>query len=141
MYRPPLPFFSCSHDGVTEAMLAHNRLLKKLASHDSAGSWASCRWLTDFFLLGLRCGWGSRAAAPRNGRKTKRTVTVPLRPGARDRPAGGARSRGRRVPIEGVLLLIALLARWRPDDEDRKQLLFVDGTTRPTRPDPMIHTS
>ena len=36
--------------------------------------------------------------------------------------------------MEGVLLLIALLARWRPDDENRKQLL-VDGTTRPTRAD------
>ena len=77
------------------------------------------------------------------GRATQRqkhesTVTVPLRP--RDRPSEGARSRGRRVPIEGVPLLTALLARWRPDDEDRKQLLFVDGTTRPTRPDPMIHT-
>ena len=44
----------------------------------------------------------------------------------RRRPGG----RGRRVPVQGVLLLIA---RWRPDDEDRKQLLFVDGTTRPTR--------
>ena len=54
-------------------------------------------------------------------------VAVPLRPGARDRPAEGARSRGRRFPIEGVLLLIALLARWRPDDEDQKQLLPVDA--------------
>ena len=34
----------------------------------------------------------------------------------------------------------SFLARWRPDDEDRKQLLLVDGTTRPTRPDPTIHT-
>ena len=67
-------------------------------------------------------------------------VAVPLRPGARDRPAGGARSRGRLVPIEGVLFLIALLRRWRPDDEDRKQLLLVDGTTRPARLDPTIHT-
>ena len=68
----------------------------------------------------------------------ERTATVPLRP--RDRPAGGARSRGRRVPIEGVLLLIARLARWRSDDEDWKQLLLVDGTTRPTRQDPVVHT-
>ena len=70
----------------------------------------------------------------------ERTDTVPLRPGARDRPAGGARSRGRRVPIEGVLLLIALLAQWRPDDEDPKPLFLVDGTTRPTRLDNTIHT-
>ena len=60
-----------------------------------------------------------------------------LRPGAQDRPTGGARSRGRRVLIEGVLLLTALLARW---DEDRKQLLLVDGTTRPTRRDPTMNT-
>ena len=80
---------------------------------------------------------GSRAAAPRNGRTTKSAVTVPLRNGALDRPAEGARSRSRRVPIEGVLLLIA---RWRSDDEDWKQLLLVDGTARPTRLDPTIHT-
>ena len=78
-------------------------------------------------------GRGSAAAAPRNGRTTTSAVTVPLRPGAQDRPAEGARSRGRRVPIEGVLLQFVLLAWWRPDDEDRKQLLLLDGTTRPTR--------
>ena len=79
-------------------------------------------------------------AAPRNGRTTESAVAVTLRPGARYRPAGGARSRGRRVPIEGVLLLIALLPRWRQYDEDLKQLLLVDGTTRPTRLDPSTHT-
>ena len=58
----------------------------------------------------------------------KSAVIVPLRPGARERPAAGARSRGRRVPIEGVLLLIALLARWRADDQDWKQLLLTHET-------------
>ena len=42
-----------------------------LASHVSAGSWASCNWLTDVSLLSLMRGRGSRAAAPRNGRTTK----------------------------------------------------------------------
>ena len=41
------------------------------------------------------------------------------------RPSG----RGRRVPVQGVLLLVALLPRRRPDDEDREQLLCVDGAT------------
>ena len=69
------------------------------------------------------------------GRATQRqnhesTVAVPLWPGARVRSVGGTRSRGGRVPVEGVLLLITLLARWRPDDEDSKLLLLlVDGTT------------
>ena len=43
-------------------------------------------------------------------------------------------SRGRRVPVQGVLLLVALLPRRRPDDEDREQLLLVDGATRLTGP-------
>ena len=59
---------------------------------------------------------------------------MPLQPS----PSEGGRSRGRRVPSEGVLL-IALLTRWRPDDEDRKQLLYVDGTTRLTGPNPVRH--
>ena len=37
----------------------------------------------------------------------------------RRRPCGG------RVPVQGVLLLVALLPRRRQDDEDREQLLFV----------------
>ena len=85
-----------------------------------------------------RPGVQGRCATQRQNHE--RTVTVPLRPGARDRPAGGARSRGRRVPIEGVLLLIVHLAHRRPDDDDRKKQLVVDGTTLPTRPDPVIHT-
>ena len=53
----------------------------------------------------------------------------------RRRPGG----RGRRDPVQGMLLLVALLPRKRPDDEDREQLLFVDGATRPTRRTPVIH--
>ena len=34
--------------------------------------------------------------------------------------------------VQGVLLLVALLPRRRPDDEDGEQLLFVDGATRLT---------
>ena len=45
----------------------------------------------------------------------------------RRRPGG----RWRRVPVQGVLL-VALLPRKRPDDEDREQLLCVDGATRLT---------
>ena len=83
----------------------------------------------------------SRAAAPRKGRTTKSTVTVPLRPGAQNRPAGGARSRGRRVPIEGVLLLIALLAQLAPRRRGSGSSCFLwTGQTDPTRPDPMIHS-
>ena len=33
------------------------------------------------------------------------------------------------LPVQGVLLLVALLPRRRPDDEDREQLLCVDGAT------------
>ena len=64
------------------------------------------------------------------------TVTVPLGSGVRP----GSPRRRNSQPRKGVLLQIALLARWCPDDEDRKQLLLVDGTIRPTRPDPTIHT-
>ena len=52
----------------------------------------------------------------------------------RRRPGG----RGRRVPVQGVLLLVALLPRRRPNNEDRGQLLFVDGATRLTGPNPVI---
>ena len=47
--------------------------------------------------------------------------------------------RGRRVPVEGVLLLVALPPRRRPDDEDQEQLLFVDGTTRLAGRNPVSH--
>ena len=50
----------------------------------------------------------------------------------RRRPSGG------RVPVQGVLLLVALLPRWRPD-EDQEQLLPVDGATRLTGPNPVRH--
>ena len=43
------------------------------------------------------------------------------------------------VPVQGVLLLAALLPRRRPDDEDREHLLFVDGTPRFTGPNPVSH--
>ena len=49
-----------------------------------------------------RPGAQGSGATQRQNHET--TVTVPLRPGAGDHSAGGARSRGRRVPIEGVLL-------------------------------------
>ena len=55
-----------------------------------------------------------------------------------DAPRRRPESRGRRVPVQGVLLLVALLPRRRPDDEDREELLFcgffVDGATRLTEP-------
>ena len=53
----------------------------------------------------------------------------------RRRPGG----RGRRDPVQGMLLLVALLPRRPPDDEDREQLLFVDGVTRLTGPNPVSH--
>ena len=53
---------------------------------------------------------------------------------------GGPGGRRRRVPSEGMLLLVALLPRRRPDDEDWEQLLCVDGTTRLAGPNPVIHT-
>ena len=137
-------------DGVTEALRALGRgelhtergslLLKKLsqragaielvetsslprylASHVSAGWWASCNWLTDFFLLSLMRGRGVQGGCATQRQNHESADTVYLRPGAWDHSAGGAHSRGRRVPSEGVLLLIALLARWPPDDEDRKR--------------------
>ena len=46
------------------------------------------------------------------------------------------RGRGRRVPVQGVLLLVALLPRRRQDDEEREQLLFVDGAIRLTKAEP-----
>ena len=49
------------------------------------------------------------------------------------------RGRGRRVPVQGVLLLVALLPRRRPDDKDPEELLFVDGATRFTVPNPVRH--
>ena len=47
-------------------------------------------------------------------------------------------------PAEGDVFLfrdapVALLPRRRPDDEDREQLLFVDGATRLTGPNPVSH--
>ena len=54
----------------------------------------------------------------------------------RRRPGG----RGRRDPVQGVLLLVALLPRRRPDDEDREQMLFVDGATRLAGPNPVSHS-
>ena len=50
-----------------------------------------------------------------------------------------SQGRGRRIPVQGMLLLVALLPRRRPDDEDREQLLFVDGVTRLTGPNPVSH--
>ena len=82
---------------------------------------------------------GAQCSSATQRQNHETTVSVPLRPGAGDHCAGGARSRGRRVPKKGVLLLVALLPRWRPDDEDQKQPLFVDGTTRPARLDPVSH--
>ena len=49
------------------------------------------------------------------------------------------RCRGRRAPVQGVLLLVTLLPRSRPDDEDREQLLCGDGATHLMGPNPVSH--
>ena len=41
--------------------------------------------------------------------------------------------------MQGVLFLVAILPRRRPEDEDREQLLFVDGATRFAMPNPVSH--
>ena len=53
----------------------------------------------------------------------------------RRRPCG----RGRRFPIEGMLLLVALLPLRRPDDEDQERLPLADGATRLTGSNPVSH--
>ena len=52
-----------------------------------------------------------------------------------DAPGG----RGRRVPVQGVLFLVALLPRRRPDDENLEQLLLAGGATRLTGSNPVTH--
>ena len=54
-------------------------------------------------------------------------------------PKRSPTDRGRRVLIEGMWLQVALFPRWRPDDEDWEQLIFVDGITRLERLNPVSH--
>ena len=114
--------------GAIELML-DSSLTGYLASHVSAGSWTSCNRLTDVFLLNLMRGRGSRAAAPRNGRTTKVPSLCLFDPVPGIAPQEELAVEAERVPVEGVLLLIVLLARWRPDDEDRERLPLADGAT------------
>ena len=72
---------------------------------------------------------------PRVKRTFQASSEVDCRGAPRRRPGG----RGRRVPVQGVLLLVALLPRRRPDDEERDRLLSVGGATRLTGPNPVSH--
>ena len=94
------------------------------------------------FDVGMRTLGPVRGSTRRGRREHQRLFQVvvvgevnSLSDAWRRRPGG----RGRPVPAQGVLLLGALLPRRRPDDEDRGQLLFVDGATRLTRPNPASH--
>ena len=87
------------------------------------------------FEVGVRTPRAVRGSTRRGRREHQRRFQVvvvaegnSLSDAPRRRPGG----RWRRVPVQGVLLLVALLPRKRPDDEDREQLLCVDGATRHT---------
>ena len=79
--------------------------------------------------------WRGRRQHPRRFQVVVVGEANSLSDAPRRRPGG----RGRCVPVQGVLLLAALLPRRRPDDEDREQLLLVDGATRLAGPNPVSH--
>ena len=93
------------------------------------------------FEVGMRTPGPVRGSTRRGRREHQRRFQVVV--GAANSLSDALRrrqgGRGRRVPVQGVLLLVALLPRRRPDDEDREQLLFVDGATRLTGPNPVSH--
>ena len=99
-----------------------------LASHVSAGSWASCSWLTDVFLPSLMRGQGVQGGCATQRQNHESTVTVPLQP--RVRGSSRRRSsqpsstrRGRREhqrPFQVVVVGEVKLAVGRSEEETRR---------------------